>query len=176
MGGMISAFKKLKTRSGTMMAFVTVEDMFGSIECVCFPKIYDRIRDFLENDKVVSLSGTLSIDGEKPPAIIVDKMTEFSLDNEKEQTQNLPQTAKEQAPVRVQDKPDSEKTLWLNVSDLEDEDIEELMETLTYYAGETKVIFVKNGKKMICSQRVTPNRALMAELAGFLAENCVKLT
>ena len=173
MGGMISAYKKLKTRSGSIMAFVTIEDLYGSIECVCFPKIYDKIRGFLENDKVVSLSGKMSIDGEKPPAIIVDNMTEFSLE---EKAQQPSQVIKDEPvkPVKA-NKVDAEKTLWLNVSDLEEEDVEELMETLTYYEGETRVIFVNNGKKMICSQKVTPNRALMAELAAFLPETSIKL-
>ena len=73
------------------------------------------------------------------------------------------------------EKKDNEKRLWLNVSALEDADVEELMETLTFYQGETPVIFVQNGQKKLCSQKVTPNRALMAELLGFLPENCIKL-
>ena len=80
----------------------------------------------------------------------------------------------EASPAPVQ-KTDEEKTLWLNVSGLEDADIEELLETLIFYSGETKVWFVKNGKKMLCSQRVTPNKALMAEISSFLSENCIKL-
>ena len=85
MGGMIGAFKKLKTRSGAFMAFVTVEDLYGSIECVCFPKIYECIKGFLVPDRVVSLSGKLSIEEEKLPVIIVDKMSEFSLEEKKEE-------------------------------------------------------------------------------------------
>ena len=69
----------------------------------------------------------------------------------------------------------TEKKLWLNVTDLEDEDIEELLETLSFYTGNTTVWFVKNGKKMLCSQKVTPNKALMAELYSFLPENSIKL-
>ncbi len=182
MGGMISAFKKLKTRSGSFMAFVTVEDLYGSIECVCFPKVYERIRNFLENDRVVALSGKISIEDDKAPAIIVDKMTEFTLEETVEKRPAAPivrgfaYADEEAQPIRPKaEKPDSEKRLWLNVSDLEDEDIEELLETLTYYAGETSVCFVKNGKKMMCSQKVTPNKALMAELSSFLAESCIKL-
>ena len=180
MGGMISAYKKLKTKSGQIMAFVTVEDMYGSIECVCFPKVYDKIRGFLENDKVVSLSGKISIDDEKLPAIIVDRMTEFSLEKADEQANDKVETAavatqpQVRKPVQT-DKSDAEKKLWLNVSDLDEMDIDELMETLTFYEGQTPVYFVKNGKKMLCTQKVTPNRALMAELSGFLNEDCIKL-
>ena len=72
-------------------------------------------------------------------------------------------------------KEEKDKKLWLNVSGMEDEDLEELLETLSFYAGETPVFFVKDKKKMACSQKVTPNRALMAELSSFLSENCIKL-
>ena len=53
--------------------------------------------------------------------------------------------------------------------------MEELMETLCFYEGETSVCFVNAGKKFVCSQKVNPNRALMAELSSFLREDCIKL-
>ena len=184
MGGMIGAFKKLKTRSGSFMAFITVEDMSGSIECVCFPKIYDKVRNFLETDRVVSLSGKISIEEEKAPVIILDRMDEFILDEENKQPQKKSsyvdreglssqgQAQGSSAPI-AQPK-DSERKLWLNVSALEEEDIEELLDTLSFYVGETQVFFVKDGKKMLCTQKVSPNKALFAELATFLPENCIK--
>ena len=169
MGGMIGEFKKHKTRSGAFMAFVTVEDLFGSIECVCFPKVYDKIRNFLESDRVVSLSGKMSIDADKAPVIILDKMEEFIEEEKPKQTK-----IEEITPVRTE-KTDAEKVLWLNVTELEEADVEELMETLTYYEGETTVYFVKSGKKMLCSQKVTPGKGLFAELSGFLPDSAIKL-
>ena len=182
MGGMISAFKKLKTRTGSFMAFVTVEDLYGSVECVCFPKVYEKMRDFLEADRVITVSGKISIDAEKAPVIIAERVEEFSIEEPttraRETERSIPRQDMGTAPVAPsapKAKSDAEKKLWLNVSDLEDEDIEELMETLTFYEGETPVYFVKNGKKMMCSQKVNPGRALMAELSGFLSEDFVKL-
>ena len=183
MGGMISAYKKLKTRSGAFMAFVTVEDLYGSIECVCFPKVYEKMRDFLEADKVVSLTGKISIDDEKLPAIIVDKISEFTIADDGAVISNTQPTAQafgdesklERATPSATEKSDADKKLWLNVTGMENEDIDELMETLTFYAGQTTVYFVKDGKKMLCSQRVSPSRALMAELRSFLPENAIKL-
>ncbi len=176
MGGMISNFKKLKTRSGTFMAFVTVEDLFGSIECVCFPKVYDRMRDFLINDKVVTVKGKISIDAEKAPVIIAESVEEFVLEEtEKPKKKIAANETVHEKPAFNQEKSDAQKTLWLNVSSLDEEDVEELMDTLTFYEGETIVMFVQNGKKMKCSQKVSPTRALMAELAGFLSEDCIKL-
>ncbi len=195
MGGMISAFKKLQTRSGQFMAFVTVEDMYGAVECVCFPKVYDKIKNFMEADKVVSLSGKISITDDKAPAIIVDKMTEFNIEDpvvytaEKgngrsyrsapaERVEATVYTASATPVHKASVQPETTaapKRLWLNISELEDADIEELMETLSFYLGDTEVIFVKNGKKMGCTERINPNKALMAELSSFLPANCIKL-
>ncbi|MBQ7368805.1 MAG: DNA polymerase III subunit alpha [Clostridia bacterium] len=174
MGGMIAAYKKLKTRTGSFMAFVTVEDLYGTIECVCFPKVYDKIRSFLENDKVVSVSGKISIDEEKAPVIIVDKMEEFEA-GEKQGKQASRNENAEETPLNAQPKTNTPKTLWLNVTGMDEADMEELMETLTFYAGETQVIFVNAGKKLLCSQKITPSKALMAELSGFLSEAAIKL-
>ena len=91
-----------------------------------------------------------------------------------EESKKNPREEEKASPI-VQ-KTDADKKLWLNVSFLEEADVEELMETLTFYAGETTVYFVKNGKKMLCSQKVSPNKALMAELLAFLPQECIKLT
>ncbi|MBO4940297.1 MAG: DNA polymerase III subunit alpha [Clostridia bacterium] len=181
MGGMIGAFKKLKTRSGAFMAFVTVEDLYGSIECVCFPKIYERMRNFLESDRVVSLSGKISIEEEKAPVIIVDNITEFSTENNdaRRQPQTMQSTyeASEPQTKPIQSAPvqKKEQQLWLNVTPLDDEDVDELLDMLSAYAGDTVVWFVRDGKKMLCSQKVSVNKVLMAELATFLPETCIKL-
>ena len=174
MGGMISAYKKLKTRSGSFMAFVTVEDLYGSIECVCFPKIYERMRNFLAEDKVVQLSGKISIEDEKPPVIIVDKIFEFDVETKTNPAVQSEVTAT-RAAQPVAEKTDAEKRLWLNVTDLDAADVEELLETLTFYAGETEVYFVTGRTKSRCSQKVSPNKALMAELSSFLPSTCIKL-
>ena len=176
MGGMIGAIKKVKTRSGSLMAIVTVEDMFGSIECVCFPKVYDKIRNFLEVDRVVSLTGKISIDEEKAPDIIVEKMWEFTLDDTTATPAKATVTDESITPIAsAAQKTEKTKRLWLNVSGMEEADVEELLETLTFYAGDTEVFFVQDGKKMRCSEKVVLNKALMAELSSFLPENCIKV-
>ena len=174
MGGMIAGIKKLQTRSGSFMAFVTVEDMYGTVECVCFPNVYDRVRSFLAIDAVVSLSGKIDINEEKAPTIIVDRMTEFKLEEASAPVSASKEKKEAEAPPK-KEQPAAPKKLWLNISQLEQEDVDELMETLCFYEGETSVCFVKEGKKFLCSQKVNPNRALMAELSSFLREDCIKL-
>lgn len=173
MGGMIAATKKLQTRSGSFMAFVTVEDLYGTVECVCFPNVYERIKSFLAVDAVVSLSGKIDINEEKAPTIIVDRMSEFRIDEQEKPLHAENGRTGEAAESAV--KEEKEKTLWLNIGSMAQEDVDELMETLCYYQGDTPVYFVRDRKKMLCSQRVNPGKALMAELSSFLREDCIKL-
>jgi DNA polymerase-3 subunit alpha len=56
-GGRISTQKKVITRSGDEMAFITVEDDFGSIEVIVFPKLYSRVRAAISKDNVVLVRG-----------------------------------------------------------------------------------------------------------------------
>ena len=171
MGGMISSFKKLATKSGMMMAFVTVEDMYGSIECVCFPKTYDKIKSFLAPDVVVSLSGKIDIPDDKPPTIMVDRMTEFTLDENGAPQAEQAQVA--QNPAQTEEK---EKRLWLNITSLPEADLDELCEVLSNYAGDTEVCFVdkKTGKRYKIDQKVKVSRGLLSELSSFLPDECVK--
>lgn len=188
MGGMIAAYKKTQTQKGAFMAFVTIEDLYGTIECVCFPKVYDKIKNFLAEDRVVTLSGKIDIGDEKPPVILVDWMNEFILSEDREKqenkdaaTMNHPAenglTSGGMEKVEHIEKDNAEKTLWLNITGLDERDIEELTDTLIFYQGNTPVIFVDkaNKKRYKCSQKVAISRALYAELATCLSEEDIKL-
>lgn len=61
LGGIITAFKRTVTKKGEAMAYFTLEDTSGSIEVLVFPKNYLRLMSFLEADKVIFLSGRLSV-------------------------------------------------------------------------------------------------------------------
>lgn len=58
-GGRISTVKKVITRSGDEMAFITLEDDFDSIEVIVFPKLYVRTRAAISKDSVVLVRGNL---------------------------------------------------------------------------------------------------------------------
>lgn len=72
-GGLVSTVKKIFTkRSNEEMAFVTVEDHLGiSIECVVFPKTYERSKAYLVKDAIVVIEGKLDFK-EEVPVIIVE--------------------------------------------------------------------------------------------------------
>lgn len=72
-GGLVSSIKKIFTkRSNEEMAFVSLEDHLGvTIECVVFPKIYERSKAYLVKDAIVIIEGKLDFK-EELPVIIVD--------------------------------------------------------------------------------------------------------
>ncbi len=78
MGGII-ADKKLKAaRSGNMMAFVQLEDMYGVTEVLVFPKVYERVSGLLTQDAPVVMTGKLSIREEEAPKLLLDRVAPLS--------------------------------------------------------------------------------------------------
>jgi DNA polymerase-3 subunit alpha len=61
-GGLVAAVKRSMTRSGSTMAFVTIEDLTGSIEVLVFPRVYEQHGLALKRDAVVLLRGKLDVE------------------------------------------------------------------------------------------------------------------
>jgi DNA polymerase-3 subunit alpha len=69
-GGMITTVKKVITKNNDAMAFITIEDLTGSIEAVIFPKLYKDNINLIEPEKCVAISAKVTIrNGEKSLAI-----------------------------------------------------------------------------------------------------------
>ncbi len=162
MGGIIASVKKVNTRSGAIMAFITVEDLYGSVECVAFPRVYEKIKPVIKLDRVVKLSGKIDVNPDKAPCILLDDLEEFSV-KEREVREEAPSE-----PAR-----EKEESLWLDARSLSEEDFAELLEMLSEYEGETTAKILHGGKRYEYSVR--KSRALYAEIRTFLPENCVKL-
>ena len=74
MGGIVAERKVKATKSGTMMAFVQLEDMYGLTEVLVFPKVYDRVGHLLNQDAPVLLTGRLSVREEESPKLLLDSV------------------------------------------------------------------------------------------------------
>ena len=75
MGGILTEVKGKATRKGAYMGFLTLEDLTGQIECLVFPKVFERTQSQLSEDDVVVLSGRLSIREEESPKLLVERVT-----------------------------------------------------------------------------------------------------
>ena len=165
--GIITAFKKTTTkRTGAIMAFVTVEDVYGSVECVAFPAIFERVKAAIANDKIVCVKGKLDLDGGKEPSIILDDLKEFDVEGYEGKSASAAQTPERRA--------GRQPVLWLNATALSDGDFDEFVSMLSNYEGDTVCAIVRNGKKYRLPAGINYCRGLLAELSAYIGEKDVK--
>jgi DNA polymerase-3 subunit alpha len=72
-GGILSQIKTIKTKRGDLMAFVTVEDLHGSVETVVFSTVYQAVSELLVEDRPVLVRGRVQKD-EQSVKIIADSI------------------------------------------------------------------------------------------------------
>ena len=73
-GGIIVAKKLLTTKSNNTMAFITIEDFFGTMEVIVFPATLIKFRELVEEDRIVFVKGKISIREEETPKIIAEEV------------------------------------------------------------------------------------------------------
>ncbi len=153
-GGMITAKTVKTTRNNKMMAFITLEDLLGSVEVIVFPKDYESKRELFVEESIVFIQGRVSIGDDPVGKLVCERVTPFSV---------LP------------------KELWLKFPDKEAYvDVErELLEALKDSEGNDSVIIYlekERAKKVLPSNRnVNANEELLRHLTGKLGEKNVKV-
>ena len=76
-GGMITDRTIKATKTNQMMAFITVEDLLGTVEVVVFPRDYEKNRAYLEIDNKVFVKGRVSEEDKKASKLICEKIIPF---------------------------------------------------------------------------------------------------
>lgn len=77
-GGIITAVTRKTTRSNTMMAFVTVEDVLGTVEVIVFPRDYEKYKQELFEDNKVLIRGRVAVEEERAARLICSEVIPFS--------------------------------------------------------------------------------------------------
>ena len=158
LGGIITASDKITTRSGSNMAFVTLEDTYGAVECVFFPKTYEKFKDCLTVEQVVKIHGKLQIKDDKA-SIIAD--TCKSVGDEE---------TREEAPKEKQKK----DYLGIILRDDTKSFKNELIDILSTYPGDITVCFKIDGKNYKMSQTVRNCKGLYNELLSIVDAEDIK--
>ena len=76
-GGMIVGKTIKHTKTNQMMAFITLEDLLGTVEVVVFPRDYETNRQYLEEDKKVFVKGRVSEEDDRPSKLICERIIPF---------------------------------------------------------------------------------------------------
>ena len=155
LGGIINNKKNKITKNNNMMAFITLEDLYGAIEVIVFPKIYDRYLKYLDEDNIVVVEGRISLNEEDEPKIICESIVPLN------------KYKKEKLYIKLE-KDDGLKTF------------EYLKNIFVKYSGDMPVyVYLEYEKKVIMADRNYwvdgANEKLIKELNGILGENCVKI-
>ena len=84
-GGIINEVKRVNTKAGNKtMAILTIEDLFGSFEVMVFPANYEKYRDLLIENNIVSIKGKISIREHEEAMILLEDINLLT-SNEKEE-------------------------------------------------------------------------------------------
>ena len=77
-GGMITEKTIKYTRNNKVMAFLTLEDLVGTVEIVVFPRDYENNAHMMEEDSKVFIQGRVSAEDDKPSKLICEKISAFN--------------------------------------------------------------------------------------------------
>ncbi|WP_297417671.1 DNA polymerase III subunit alpha [Clostridium sp.] len=74
LGGILTGVNQKVTRNNSIMAFLKLEDLSGTIEVIVFPKILDKVKDLCVTDSLVLVKGRLSLKEDEPPKLICESI------------------------------------------------------------------------------------------------------
>ena len=81
--GIITSVKKKYTKNNTIMAFVTVEDLYGTIEIIVFENCYNESSKYLVEESIVTVEGRLSLREDDEPKIVARTIKPFGENSRK---------------------------------------------------------------------------------------------
>ena len=153
-GGMITAKTIKYTKNNKVMAFLTLEDLAGSVEVIVFPKDYEKNQQYLEEESKVFIRGRVSEEDEADSKLICETVIPFE-QTRKELWLQYPDKAAYLA---------GEQELFAMLADTEGDD-----EVIIYCRKEKAV------KKLPPGRNVKADKVLLSRLTNYLGEACVKL-
>ena len=77
-GGMITAKTIKYTKTNQTMAFLTLEDLLGTMEIIVFPKSYEQYSGMVDTDAKVFIRGRVSVEEDRPSKLILERVIPFS--------------------------------------------------------------------------------------------------
>lgn len=154
-GGMI-ADKKIKyTKNDKIMAFLTLEDLLGSVEVIVFPKDYEKYHEKLTEDNKVFIKGRVSLEEDKDGKLICERVTPFD---------------------------EVQRKLWIKFKTRQEyeENVGELYKMLADSDGQDGVVIYiedpKSMKQLPPNKNVNADEKLISELMGRFGNENIKIS
>lgn len=147
--GIINSIKKKYTKTNKLMAFVTIEDLYGSCEVIVFENCYLNSQAELIEDNIVLVEGRLSIREDEETKIVANKITKFGSKNS--------------------------RYLSIDITDLDDAGKEKLRGAIKFFAGDRNNIAVKiiNGDSSVMAGGIFANEEIINEIKKIVGNDKV---
>lgn len=164
----VSKVKTQLTKNNKMMAFVNIEDRYGSMEAVVFPNVYEKYALNLSDGNAILIRGTLNFKENEEPKLICDSI-EKARSNEECKSNSFAINAGQQA-RNIPAKPVNAKpsALYIRIDDLNTELYFKAKRVLDIFEGPTPVIFyLTNSNRKVkapSSMWVSLNDVMIKEL------------
>ena len=153
-GGMITEKTIKYTKNNKVMAFLTLEDLVGTVEIIIFPRDYEKYHDLLVEDEKVFITGRANVEEEKNGKLICEQIRSFD---------------------------EAKRELWLQFSTKEEYEAkeEELLRLMHDSDGKDSVVIylsaVKAMKRLPERYNIGINTEIVNSLTNFLGKNNVKV-
>ena len=146
--GIVTAYRTKATRSGSLMAYATVEDDTASIELLCFSRTLEKYGRLLGEGSAVLIQGKLSVRDEKPPQILCDEVR--SLTGHQSGGGPGPEPAAPERQGRSGVQVLEGKVLWLRVPSKSHPALAHINRVISMFPGQTpaRLVFTDTGKRM----------------------------
>ena len=141
--GIVNSVKKKYTKTNKIMAFVTIEDLYGQCELIVFENCYQMSSDILLDENVVLVEGRLSIREDEDVKIVANKITEFN----------------------GQKAGNKGNILTIDITNLSDEKKDRLRGIIKFFAGDRNNcrIDIKNGERLDSAGGILMNDDIFKE-------------
>lgn len=149
--GIITSVKKKFTKNNKRMAFVTVEDLYGSCEIIVFENCYVQCSDILFEDSIVVVDGRLSVREDEAATIVAKEIKEL--------------------------KETKEKILNLNITDLDEDKKDKLRGTIKFFMGDKNNIKlqIENGENISSAGAIYLTNDILKEFEEVIGTTRVKI-
>ncbi len=169
--GMVDTVQLKSTRNGAQMAYAVLEDLYGALELVLFPRVLEACRSVLKTGRVVIVHGKLNAREDEAPKLLVSSIEVApSPESLSEQTEPVNKPSSSSAPAG----------LYLKLPALDSEQWRKAQKLLRVFEGELPVYLrLADSGKLVRAPRdlwVTPVPILLKELEQLLGkENVAKI-
>lgn len=171
--GIINSIKKKYTKRNTLMAFMEVEDLYGSTEIIVFDSCYSKAQNILLEENIVLIDGRLSIREDEPVKIVANDITEF---NENiENTKSIANSVG--ASIARPQNSNKPKVLILDITNANEIQKDKLRGAIKFFSGDKNniAVSVKNGEKLLPCGAIYLSQEILEQFKEIVGEGNIEL-